>query len=435
MSTASEPLLSPDLMAQLDRMELVTRKIFRGRMKGERRAKAQGAERRVRRLSHLRARRRSAVYRLEQLRPARSFVPQAVPRGRGPSLCSGLLDASRSMSFGTPSKLRCAQQLAAALGFIGLARADRVKIETLGQAAPRVRRCGRRSLLGMTAALEAIQPDQEGSLIEGVKNFCLRNPGPGILVLISDLMDKQGYEPAFRFLLSRQMDVYVVHVLSAEELNPAIEGDLKLVDCEDDDVAKITASAAASEPLSATAGRVRRPGASFARAAAWATCWPAINCRCRNWWAGTCAAAVLSGNRGGDRCPSFRCSIGGNGRCLPRLPPAIVLLYFLKLKRQPLQVPSTYLWRRSLEDLHVNSIWQRLRQSLLLFLQLLLMAVLILALLRPGWRNAEPLDNRLIFLVDNSASMNATDVPPSRLRKPTPRGRTASIKRNQARWP
>src|ERR1700756_5658488 len=50
------------------------------------------------------------------------------------------------------------------------------------------------------------------------------------------------------------------------------------------------------------------------------------------------------------------------------VPPAILALYFLKLKRQPLEVPSTYLWKRSIEDMHVNSLWQRLRQNLLLFL-------------------------------------------------------------------
>ena len=57
---------------------------------------------------------------------------------------------------------------------------------------------------------------------------------------------------------------------------------------------------------------------------------------------------------------------------LAAVPPAIVLLYFLKLKRRPVEVPSTYLWHKSIEDLHVNSIWQRLRRNLLLFLQLLL---------------------------------------------------------------
>ena len=58
------------------------------------------------------------------------------------------------------------------------------------------------------------------------------------------------------------------------------------------------------------------------------------------------------------------------------VPPAIILLYFLKLKRQPLEVPSTYLWHRTIEDLHVNSLWQRLRRSILLLLQLLLVLLL-----------------------------------------------------------
>src|SRR3954462_8873245 len=94
---------------------------------------------------------------------------------------------------------------------------------------------------------------------------------------------------------------------------------------------------------------------------------------------------------------------------LALVPPAILALYFLKLKRQPLEVPSTYLWKRTIEDLHVNSLWQRLRQNLLLFLQLLLVALAMLALLRPGWEGAKLQGDRFIFLVDNSASMSATD--------------------------
>jgi hypothetical protein len=94
---------------------------------------------------------------------------------------------------------------------------------------------------------------------------------------------------------------------------------------------------------------------------------------------------------------------------------AILLLYFLKLKRQPVEVPSTYLWHRTIEDLHVNTIWQRLRQSLLLFLQLLLIALAMAALLRPGWKGQKLVGERLIFLVDASASMGATDVRPTRL--------------------
>ena len=102
---------------------------------------------------------------------------------------------------------------------------------------------------------------------------------------------------------------------------------------------------------------------------------------------------------------------------LAAIPPLIVLLYFLKLKRHPLEVPSTYLWSRTIEDLHVNSIWQRLRQSLLLFLQLLLIFLVMLACLRPSWRGTKATGDRFIFLIDTSASMGATDVDPTRLSK------------------
>ena len=96
------------------------------------------------------------------------------------------------------------------------------------------------------------------------------------------------------------------------------------------------------------------------------------------------------------------------------VPPAIVLLYFLKLKRTPLEVPSTFLWRKSIEDLHVNSIWQRLRTSLLLLLQILLVLLVMAAVVRPGWSGSQLLGDRYVFLIDNSASMQSSDVKPSR---------------------
>ncbi|HMP79197.1 MAG TPA: BatA and WFA domain-containing protein [Pirellulaceae bacterium] len=92
------------------------------------------------------------------------------------------------------------------------------------------------------------------------------------------------------------------------------------------------------------------------------------------------------------------------------VPPLIVLLYFLKLKRQPLSVPSTLLWARTLEDMHVNSLWQRLRSSILLILQLLMIMAVMAAALRPGCHRDELVGERFIFLLDNSASMSATDV-------------------------
>lgn len=91
--------------------------------------------------------------------------------------------------------------------------------------------------------LQQISPGEPTSLAQGVKNFCLRNSGKGIVVLLSDLMDKEGYQPALRYLLAQSFDVYVVQILSQEELHPELQGDLKLVDAEDGDVAEITVSA------------------------------------------------------------------------------------------------------------------------------------------------------------------------------------------------
>lgn len=118
---------------------------------------------------------------------------------------------------------------------------------------------------------------------------------------------------------------------------------------------------------------------------------------------------------GGFWQPAFSLGQWWAFAALAAIPPLILLLYFLKLKRQPLEVPSTYLWTKAIEDLHVNSIWQRLRQSLLLFLQLLLIALVALALFRPGWRGESLEGSRFIFLIDTSASMSAIDIEPSRL--------------------
>jgi hypothetical protein len=102
---------------------------------------------------------------------------------------------------------------------------------------------------------------------------------------------------------------------------------------------------------------------------------------------------------------------------LAGVPVAIIALYFLKLRRRPVRVPSTILWRRSLEDLHVNSLFQRLRRNLLLFLQLLAVVLAMLALAGPRMKGTGSQGQRFVFLLDNSASMAATDVAPSRLAK------------------
>lgn len=100
---------------------------------------------------------------------------------------------------------------------------------------------------------------------------------------------------------------------------------------------------------------------------------------------------------------------------LTALLPIIIAMYLLKLRREERIVSSLYLWRKMVQDVEANAPWQRLRRNLLLFLQILFLVALILALARPFlW--AEGVTGRhVIFILDNSASMAANDVPPSRL--------------------
>ncbi|NUQ61778.1 MAG: DUF58 domain-containing protein [Pirellulales bacterium] len=242
MSSASS-LLSPELLARLERLELVSRKIFRGRMKGERRSRRKGQSvefadfRSYVHGDDLRFLDWNTYARLDRLF-LKMFLEEEDLH------FYALVDASASMDFGEPTKFAYARQLAAALGFVGLVRGDRVKIETLGQAnrepAPVLR--GRRSLWRMLEYLDGLEPGANVPLAQGIKSFCVRNSGKGIVVLISDLMEKSGYEPALRYLLAQDMDIYVIHLLSVEEIEPELQGDLRLIDCEDGDVAEITVS-------------------------------------------------------------------------------------------------------------------------------------------------------------------------------------------------
>lgn len=244
MSTTQEPLLSPQLMAQLERLELVTRKVFRGRLKGERRSKRKGQSvefadfRNYVAGDDLRQIDWNLYARLDKLF-LKLFLEEEDLH------FYALIDDSRSMDFGEPTKLTYAKQLAAALGFVGLIRTDRVKIDRLSSTLRDRGRPwrGRSSAWRMLKQIDEIEPTDDVSLAEGVKNFCLRNPSQGVVVLITDLFDKEGYEHALRYLLSRQMDVYVIQVLSEEELRPQLVGDLKLIDSEDNDVAEVTISA------------------------------------------------------------------------------------------------------------------------------------------------------------------------------------------------
>lgn len=240
--SAAANLLSPTLLARLERLELVTRKIFRGRLKGERRSRRLGQS--------------------VEFADYRNYVPGDDLRFLDWNLFARLdklflrlfleeedlhffavLDASASMDFGSPTKLQYARQLAAALGFVGLVRADRVQLAVLGgtpRETPPLR--GRHQLRRLLDQLADIQPGRNVPLAPSLRDFCLRHPTKGILVLLTDLLDKQGFEPVLQPLVAQRMDVYVVHILSRDELEPRVQGDLRLVDSEDQAVVDVTVS-------------------------------------------------------------------------------------------------------------------------------------------------------------------------------------------------
>jgi hypothetical protein len=97
------------------------------------------------------------------------------------------------------------------------------------------------------------------------------------------------------------------------------------------------------------------------------------------------------------------------------VPPLLILLYLLRLKRKPVPVPSTFLWKKSVEDLSANRLLRWLRANVLLLLQLLAALAIIYGVLGPRLHGALGGGRHYILLLDNSLSMAATDVAPDRL--------------------
>lgn len=242
--TTDKPLLDPQFLVKLEQLELVSRKIFLGLMKGERRSKRKGQSvefadyRNYVKGDDLRFLDWNLYARLDRLF-LRLFMEEEDLH------FYLLIDNSLSMDFGTPNKLLYAKQIAAALAFIGLVNMDRVVIEAfnerLTQSLPAVR--GRRSLFRVLDFLGKLEPAGPSNLREALRTFSIKSSGKGVVVLLSDMMDKGGYEDALRYLVARSFDIYVIQILSQEETDPEIIGDLKLIDIEDNDEAEVTVSA------------------------------------------------------------------------------------------------------------------------------------------------------------------------------------------------
>jgi len=238
-------LLDPKFMARLDSLDVLSRKILQGKLHGERRSKRRGQS--VEFADHrpyvagddLRFVDWNIYGRLEQLFLKLFLEEQDLT-------VNIALDTSASMGLPEPSKQLFIKKLAAALGYISLVNNNRVTMSTFaGGMKTQLANIRGRSYLSHMAEMLLTAESQGSSDFETTcRQLASGRIGSGIMIVLSDFFFKEGFEAGLRRLIGRNYDLYVVQVLSPQELEPQLSGDLKLIDIEDADDAEITISGA-----------------------------------------------------------------------------------------------------------------------------------------------------------------------------------------------
>jgi len=243
-----DELLDSRLMAHLDRLDVVSKKIFSGKIHGERRSRRRGQSVEFadfRNYTHgddLRFVDWNIYARLDRL-----FLKMFLEE-EDLSLVIAI-DASASMDFGMPNKMQYARRLAMALGYIGLVNNNRVSLFSFSD--DRIERLtglrGRRRTREMGQWLLNLQPLGVGDFTAACRAVALGGQGRGVLLLISDFLFSDGFEKGLRSVAGRGFDVYALQLLAPEEIDPArhgVLGDLRLVDSESAAEVEVTASSA-----------------------------------------------------------------------------------------------------------------------------------------------------------------------------------------------
>jgi len=153
-----------------------------------------------------------------------------------------LLDASSSMSFGDPPKIRYAKKLVAGLAYIALANLDRVSILTfadvmLDRMAPTR---GKNRIFKTFEFLRSIEANGQTGIADAMRTFVAQNKRRGIAVLVSDLYDPAGFEDGINTLRYGRFEPYVLQVFDPVEVRPPLHGDVRLVDNETGESREVT---------------------------------------------------------------------------------------------------------------------------------------------------------------------------------------------------
>jgi len=233
MAQLAQRLFDQEFLKRLDELSIVSRRVASGQAKGERRTKRKGAG--VEFMDYrpyavgddLRYVDWNIYSRLDKL-ILKLYVEEE-------DMCLHLLiDGSASMGFGAPRKLDYALQVAAALGYISLTNLERVALGVLAHDTARVLRPvrGRGQILPILEFLSGLDAAGSTALNPSLARYALTSRVPGVAVVLSDLLDPGGYADGLKALLQRQLEVFVLHVVSEDELAPPFAGDLTLVDAE-----------------------------------------------------------------------------------------------------------------------------------------------------------------------------------------------------------
>src|SRR4051812_19422463 len=239
-------LITPELLRRLEQFQLLAQRRAKSSARGERRSRARGQS--VEFADHrnyvsgddLRYLDWNLYGRLDKLFLKLYEEERELP-------VTIYLDASESMTFGTPRKFDFARQVAAAIGYVALCGFDRVSViafpdspaESAYRGALRAVR-GRKSSLQFFQNLSHIDAKGSAEINTALRRGALEARHAGLAVVLSDLLDPAGYEPGLTALVGRGFQVSAVQILAPEEVNPSAYGDLRLVDSETGAVQEVT---------------------------------------------------------------------------------------------------------------------------------------------------------------------------------------------------
>src|SRR5215218_1744565 len=221
LSTSNRPLLDSSFMARLDQLDVMSRKLLAGRMKGERRSKRRGQSVEF------------ADYRNYVVGDDRRFIDWNIYARLDRLFLKlfleeedlslyVLLDVSKSCDYGDPNKALYLKQVAAALGYIGLVNYNRVSITAMadGVVAETGALRGRRRVAQMIDFVSKLQPEGASHFAEGCRRFALQHRQKGVCVVLSDFYVKEGFENGLRYVAGGKYDLFGIQTLAPQEIEP-----------------------------------------------------------------------------------------------------------------------------------------------------------------------------------------------------------------------